>query len=89
MHVENLANLSHKIDLETDEAALLHIYIAGLDEENVGSINDLISLLLCYCCEHCTDHLVDPEKRLTEVESDMKLFADNLNKGFPDGLHTD
>lgn len=88
MHVENLANLSHKVDLEPDEAALLHIYIAGLDEPKVNSVNDLIAVLLCHCCEHCTDHLIDPEKRLTEVETNMKLFADNLNKDFINDIQT-
>lgn len=89
MQVENIATHSHKVDLETDEAALLHIFIAGLDEPNVTSINDLISLLLCYCCEHCTDHLIDPEKRLTENESRQKTFADAMNSRFNESLPTD
>ena len=86
MQVENLANLSYRIALEVDEAALLHIFIAGLDEENVNSINDLIGLLLCYCCEHCTDHMIDPEKRLTEVQSNQKAYADKMNERFSDAV---
>ena len=86
MQIENLANLIHKIELEPDEAALLCLYIAGLDNEKVNSINDLFAALICSCCEHCTDHLIDPEKRLTEDETRMKAYADNMNKGFTDAV---
>ena len=89
MQIENLANLSHKVDLEPDEAALLHIFIAGLDEEKVNSINDLISLLLCHCCEHCTDHMIDPEKRLTEEQCRQKIYADQMNERFKNAVPGD
>ncbi|KKM95341.1 hypothetical protein LCGC14_1189140 [marine sediment metagenome] len=79
MQVEEITESSYKIDLELKEAVLCRIYILGLNAEDVTSIEDLLALLVSYCCDHATDHLQDPAKRLSETEQRINDFANEIN----------
>ncbi len=89
MQVENIANLSHKVDLEVDESVLLHIFIAGLDDKNVQTVNDLLALLVSYCCEHCTDHMIDPTGVYSEEQQQQLSYANMMNSRYQNVISQD
>lgn len=86
MQVTYVKANNYNVSLEPDETPLLGIFIEGMQDPSVKSVEDLIALFLCTCCERCTDHMNDPCQRLSESQLRQKEFADRLNDRFKDAF---
>ena len=78
MHVSKRNDFEYVINLEKDEKALMLLFIVGMNEDKVQTIEDLIALLCCYACEHCTNELVVPDIKLLPEDEKAKYFSDLL-----------